>query len=219
MHYWYFYNFVFISIYIFETLLLKEFEKKETIIWVYLLCSLLIMLVSSSITIGIYIVFIKIVIKEKVTFFKLFEGFVFFLKAFALIFVNNLIIVFATLFFIVPGIILAYNYSMSYFDRQSGLVISQIRRQSTKIMSGKKLKLFCLELSFIGWIFLATITLGLASAFTTPYMITSIAYFYEQLDKKFHLNNRFDMNEKKEIFERVTKRDYAPRSSYNNPFR
>lgn len=78
--------------------------------------------------------------------------------------------------------------------------ISQIRKESAKIILGKKLKLFCLELNFIGWIFLVVITFGLAAIFTIPYMITSIVCFYEQLDKNFYLNNRFDGKEEKEIF-------------------
>ena len=50
---------------------------------------------------------------------------------------------------------------------------------SQQIMNGKKAKLFCLDLSFIGWIILSVFTLGVGFIFLLPYISASHIAFYE----------------------------------------
>ena len=50
-----------------------------------------------------------------------------------------------------------------------------------KIMDGNKMKLFLLDLSFIGWIFLSMLTFGIGFIFVAPYMENAHAAFYEEL--------------------------------------
>ena len=45
-------------------------------------------------------------------------------------------------------------------------------------MDGHKWELFCLELSFIGWVLLAGITFGVGGIFLAPYMKAAYAAFY-----------------------------------------
>lgn len=49
------------------------------------------------------------------------------------------------------------------------------------MMKGYKMKLFLLDLSFIGWAILALLTLGLGVILLEPYMLTARAVFYEEL--------------------------------------
>ena len=49
------------------------------------------------------------------------------------------------------------------------------------MMKGKKLKLFLLDLSFIGWFILALLTLGIGFVLLVPYIYTAHAAFYEDL--------------------------------------
>ena len=48
-------------------------------------------------------------------------------------------------------------------------------------MSGNKMRLFLLDLSFIGWFLLGLITFGIAFLWITPYWNTARAAFYEDL--------------------------------------
>ena len=50
-------------------------------------------------------------------------------------------------------------------------------------MRGKRLKLFLLELSFIGWAILSVLTLFIGFIFLAPYMQTSYAKFHDNLNE------------------------------------
>lgn len=48
-------------------------------------------------------------------------------------------------------------------------------------MDGNKMRLFLLDLSFIGWIILCLFTLGIGFFWLQPYMVATHAAFYEDL--------------------------------------
>ena len=48
-------------------------------------------------------------------------------------------------------------------------------------MNGNKMKLFMLDLSFIGWIILGTLCFGLGLLWVNPYIQCSHAEFYRDL--------------------------------------
>ena len=54
-------------------------------------------------------------------------------------------------------------------------------RTSRQIMKGHKGKLFVLYLSFIGWVLLGIITLGIAFFWIQPYTYATVAAFYEDI--------------------------------------
>jgi uncharacterized membrane protein len=61
---------------------------------------------------------------------------------------------------------------------------------SKKMMKGNKWKLFCLELSFIGWTLLCILTLGIASLWVNPYIEAAKAAFYREVsEQKFSRPN------------------------------
>mgnify|MGYP002591125050 FL=1 len=53
--------------------------------------------------------------------------------------------------------------------------------KSMAMMEGNKMKLFMLDLSFIGWAILCLFTFGIGFFFLQPYMQASHAAFYEDL--------------------------------------
>lgn len=55
--------------------------------------------------------------------------------------------------------------------------------KSIELMPGYRWKLICLSLSFIGWIILSGITLGIGNLFLTPYMSVASVVFYEEVVK------------------------------------
>lgn len=54
--------------------------------------------------------------------------------------------------------------------------------ESKRLMDGNRWRLFCLEISFIGWGLLAVLfTCGLGYLVLVPYMETSFAAFYREI--------------------------------------
>ncbi|MDD2215272.1 MAG: DUF975 family protein [Eubacteriales bacterium] len=138
-------------------------------------------LISGPLTLG-YISFTLAIFRRKPTSpSEVFYGFERFGKAFGLYFVMNLLIILWTFLFIIPGIIAAYRYSLSFYilADNPNIGIMDAIKESKRLMTGNKWKLFCLELSFIGWIILAFITLGIGFLWLMPYMTTSTIGFYE----------------------------------------
>ena len=48
-------------------------------------------------------------------------------------------------------------------------------------MNGKKGKLFCLDLSFIGWMIVGSLAFGVGTLWVTAYMQSARANFYEDI--------------------------------------
>ncbi len=61
-----------------------------------------------------------------------------------------------TCLFVIPGIIAAYRYRMAYYALidDPSISVSEAIRRSKALMAGRKMDLFVLDLSFIGWSFL-----------------------------------------------------------------
>ena len=88
-----------------------------------------------------------------------------------------------TVLLIVPGIIVALVFSMTFYimvddPNISGLDAMQL---SWNMMKGKKWNLFCLELRFLGWVLLCILTCGIGYIFLMPYMTATLLNFYRQL--------------------------------------
>lgn len=87
------------------------------------------------------------------------------------------------LLLIIPGIIAALSYSMTFFilaDDDSIGAMEAIDK-SKKMMDGYKWKYFCLGLRFIGWTLLAILSLGIGFLWLIPYMYVSMAKFYDDI--------------------------------------
>lgn len=91
-----------------------------------------------------------------------------------------------TLLLIVPGIIKSLSYAMTPYItvEHPELSATEAINESKKMMNGNKWRLFVLELSFIGWILLAFLTLGIGFLWLTPYMQTTFAAFYNDVKTK-----------------------------------
>lgn len=108
-----------------------------------------------------------------------------------------------SLLFIIPGVIASYKYAMvSYLLADDpGLTAKEALRRSDEIMMGNKWRLFCLHFSFIGWILLTLITLGIASIWIVPYQQAAIAAFYESIRPQQELPSTEDFVPLAEITE------------------
>jgi uncharacterized membrane protein len=88
-----------------------------------------------------------------------------------------------TLLLIIPGIIKSYSYAMSYFVYRDNKEIGcdAAIEESMRLMEGHKMDLFILDLSFIGWLLLSILTLGIGLLWLIPYVQSAHAHFYEDL--------------------------------------
>jgi uncharacterized membrane protein len=157
----------------------------------YILCGL-----ASSFVVGPFIVggplmfgflgyFIRKARGERTEFENLFEGFKTFGPSLILYLLQIIFILLWSLLLIIPGIIKALSYSMSFFILRDnpGMSATDAINASKKMMKGCKGKLFFLGLSFIGWGILCCLTCGIGFLWLAPYMYLSFANFYENLKK------------------------------------
>ena len=86
-----------------------------------------------------------------------------------------------SLLFIIPGIIKAYSYTMTPYilAKYPEIPAKEALKLSMKIMNGRKMEFFILQLSFVGWAILSGLTFGLLAIFyVVPYiMITEVLWF------------------------------------------
>lgn len=87
------------------------------------------------------------------------------------------------LLLIIPGVIASLNYSMTDYilAEHPELSASEALRRSKEMMRGNRWRLFCLNFSFIGWIILFTVTMGIGFLWLRPYMNAATAAFYREI--------------------------------------
>lgn len=88
-----------------------------------------------------------------------------------------------SLLFIIPGIIAEYNYAMVPYILAEDPTIApkEALEKSKQMMYGNRWRLFCLEISFIGWALLAVLTCGIGGLWLTPYQQAAFADFYREI--------------------------------------
>lgn len=92
-----------------------------------------------------------------------------------------------SLLFIIPGIIKGYEYYLVPYilHDNPGIYYKDALQISKDMMYGNKMRLFVLELSFIGWEILALLCCGMGFVFLTPYMEATFAEFYADVRRQY----------------------------------
>lgn len=141
------------------------------------------LLVGGPLLLGLIGYFIKFARRQECDIENLFDGFRLFVPAMVLYLLVVVFTILWSLLLIIPGIIAALGYSMTFFIMNDNPQIQAMDaiNLSKEMMRGQKGKLFLLYLSFIGWGILCVLTLGIGFLWLSPYMYTSMAYFYEDL--------------------------------------
>ena len=104
--------------------------------------------------------------------------------------ISFLTVLFTTLWsllFIVPGIIKALSYAMvPYIYAENGYFLTPLQSidESKRIMQGHKAELFVLQLSFIGWVILSSLTCGILLIYVAPYYSAAMTNFYNEIKDK-----------------------------------
>ena len=122
---------------------------------------------------------------------KLFDGFKDFGRVWGTLILVTIYTILWTCLLIIPGIVKSYSYALTPFilKDEPELKYNAAIEKSMRMMDGYKMKLFLLDLSFIGWMILSILTLGIGLLFLQPYMNTARAAFYEDL--KAELSDRY----------------------------
>lgn len=96
-----------------------------------------------------------------------------------------------SLLFIIPGIVKYYSYSMSFYVSLDHPEYSSMEciKESERLMQGKKMELFCLDLSFIGWHILGALCFGIGTLWSYTYREQAFAQFYQDLVTRAYTNS------------------------------
>ena len=84
------------------------------------------------------------------------------------------------LLFIIPGIVKSYAYALAPYIavEREDLDARGCLDESQRLMDGKKMQLFLLDLSFLGWYILGLLFCGIGIYFVEPYHHAARAEFY-----------------------------------------
>ncbi len=117
---------------------------------------------------------------------QLFQGFNNYVTILGAYLLMILYILLWALLLIIPGIIAALSYSMTFYILADDDTIKaqEALDKSKKMMDGYKWKYFCLGLRFIGWALLCLLTLGIGFFWLVPYIHVSVAKFYDDIKDK-----------------------------------
>jgi uncharacterized membrane protein len=141
------------------------------------------LIISGPLALGLAIFSLSISRNQNAKLEQIFQGFSNFGTALGAYLLMILFIILWTLLLIIPGIIAAISYSMTFYilaDDNSIGAMDAIDK-SKKMMDGYKWKYFCLGLRFLGWALLCILTLGIGFLWLMPYMQVSMAKFYDDV--------------------------------------
>lgn len=149
--------------------------------------ALISLLIGGPMAIGLATFSLALARNEDANINQLFEGFNKFGLALAAYFLMLVFIILWMLLLIIPGIIAAISYSMTFYiiaDEESMDAMEAIDK-SKAMMDGYKWKYFCLGLRFLGWALLCILTLGIGFLWLMPYMQVTNAKFYEDVKANY----------------------------------
>ena len=128
----------------------------------------------------------KVYVGENVEVKNLFDGFKDFTRAFLINLLQSIYTFLWALLFVIPGIVKAFAYSMSYFIAvdNPGLSANECITKSKEMMNGHKWDYFCLMLSYIGWILLSVLTCGILFLWVAPKISQASYLFYLKVSGK-----------------------------------
>lgn len=157
-----------------------EIKSQDTYYSIYLGGLILVVLPMGY---GLTTAFLAVARGAKPKFNQLFAGFNDYGRVLGTMLLINIYTVLWSLLLIVPGIVKGYSYALTPYLLMDHPELSHNAaiEKSMDMMQGQKMKLFLLDLSFIGWALLCILTAGIGFLFLIPYWYTSRAAFYEDL--------------------------------------
>jgi uncharacterized membrane protein len=148
-------------------------------------------IIGGAITLG-YVKFnLNITDGKEVSFNDLFTQFDRIGAGFCMQFLRGLYVLLWSLLLIIPGIIASYSYAMTPYimAEHPEYGANEAITRSKEMMQGNKWRLFCMQFSFIGWILLSVLSLGIGLLWVRPYMEAANAAFYREVSETSLIEN------------------------------
>ncbi len=141
------------------------------------------LLISGPVILGMSIFSLELLRKKTVSFNTIFKDFNHYFIALKAYCIMCLYVFLWFLLLIIPGIIRAIAYSMTFYIIADNPDIGarEALKKSKTMMYGYKWKYFLLNLRFLGWALLCLLTLGIGFLWLTPYVQITLANFYENI--------------------------------------
>ena len=154
-----------------------------TYLSISLLVSIAVLLFAPVLTLGVHHIYLKATTDEKPHFSEMFSKMSQFGTAFVSSLLMGIFVILWSMLLIIPGIMAAYSYSMTYFILVEHPELSAMEaiRESKRIMKGHRFELFVLQLSFFWWYLLVFVTCGLAAIYVIPYVEMAKTNFYNKI--------------------------------------
>ena len=150
---------------------------------IYIALDIVFQIYISLLGIGCFLFYLSVRRNKEVSVNMLFSGYEYYLKGFLVILLVKIINIIGCILLIIPSIIFSFMYSQALYiyieNPEMGVI--ECLRTSRLAMKGHKIELFVLNLSFIGWILLSVLTLGILSLYVTPYIKTTLVNYYTDL--------------------------------------
>ncbi len=158
-------------------------SKDISIVIMSAIASIIALIINPALLFGFNMYSLKFSRNQEVEFNSFFDGFKYFRKAFNTYYLRSIYTFLWSLLLIIPGIIKSISYSQTLFilSDNKDLSANEAITKSMEMMDGYKMKYFQLQLSFIGWVILGILTLGIGYLWLAPYIYVSNAKFYEDL--------------------------------------
>lgn len=139
--------------------------------------------IAGPLTLGFSIIALNVVRSEEIRVEQLFDGFSSFGSALAAYVLMILAIMCGFMLLIIPGIILAVAFSMTFYIMADNRSISPVDalKKSMEMMKGYKLDLLLILLGFTLLGIACVLTLGIGFLFLIPFQYIVMAKFYEKI--------------------------------------
>jgi uncharacterized membrane protein len=149
----------------------------------YPFLSLIFLVVAGPFTLGMSIFSLNISRNSAPRFENLLEGFNNFKTSLFAYLLMSLFVFLWTLLLIIPGIIAALSYSMTFYiiADDNSIEAMEALNKSKKMMEGHKTRLFILGLKFFGLALLCILTLGIGFLWLIPFVNVTMAKFYDDI--------------------------------------
>lgn len=148
--------------------------------------SLLVILITGPMTLGLYIFTLAFLNEESLEFKKIFSGFKFYFKALFASVIYLVVVLIGFVLFIIPGIVFAMMFSQVYFIIADNPEVGVIEafKQSKAMMHGYKWQFFKLSLRYAFYFLLGIFTLFIWWLWLIPQNYISFGLFYKNISKK-----------------------------------
>lgn len=150
------------------------------------------LIIGGPFAVGLSIFSLAISRNQEAKFNQIFQGFNLFWKSLGAYLLMTLFILLWMLLLIIPGIIAAISYSLTFYIIADDNFIGAMEAidKSKEMMNGYKWKYFCLNLRLLALALLCILTLGIGFLWFIPYAQVVKAKFYEDVkDKTLNTDN------------------------------